>query len=286
MIYHNAFLIPTSDCIEKNNMPITHNGVVYDAHGRVIIESLRRSEFAAIKHVSDTYIDSNTVCCNTITEDAVYCGHFFGHFGHFLLETLPEIYRVKKSGSDNLLLFNRFRDDPSPTVLLKLKHVNFFLNVLKVERERIVIADKNLRLNNVEINDRVTTINHSIQPDVKQAYLFISEAIDSHFVYEKVYFSRSKMMRRPSPPDIDIIMANKGFKVIYPEKLSVYEQIQYVKNASVLAGYDGSAMHLSVFMKEASKVIIVDARPNRNTVMLNDLLNHETVYLENRYDLI
>lgn len=49
MIYHKALLIPTSDCIEKNNMPITHNAVVYDTHGRVIIESLRQSEFAAIK---------------------------------------------------------------------------------------------------------------------------------------------------------------------------------------------------------------------------------------------
>lgn len=49
--------------------------------------------------------------------------------------------------------------------------------------------------------------------------------------------------------------AEQGFNVVYPERLSIKEQVSLMHEARVVAGYVGSQMHNSLFCKPETNIV-------------------------------
>ena len=70
--------------------------------------------------------------------------------------------------------------------------------------------------------------------------------------YKKVYLSRSKLpqsMKTYGEEKIEKQFKKNGFKIIYPERYSIKEQIAILKDCEFLAGTIGSNMHNAIFAK-------------------------------------
>src|SRR4051794_24568426 len=66
----------------------TYVGAVYDALGALVPESLRPSHFVDFQPVDPVSIKTTDMAPGFEMDEAIYGGHFFYAWGHFILETL------------------------------------------------------------------------------------------------------------------------------------------------------------------------------------------------------
>tara|TARA_B100000929_G_C15508081_1_gene419418 strand:- start:3794 stop:4429 length:636 start_codon:yes stop_codon:yes gene_type:complete len=76
---------------------------------------------------------------------------------------------------------------------------------------------------------------------------------------KKIYISRSRLEKNKRPLinelEIEKSLTAYGFVIIYPEKMTVHEQIETFSQAELIIGPSGTALHNSVFMKEGTRII-------------------------------
>jgi capsular polysaccharide biosynthesis protein len=73
---------------------------------------------------------------------------------------------------------------------------------------------------------------------------------------------------------VEEIFASFGFRVIYPERIPIAEQLTLYANCEVLASLSGSGMHNCLFARPGLMTIEVgDARARRNPVLMQRMAN-------------
>lgn len=88
---------------------------------------------------------------------------------------------------------------------------------------------------------------------------------------DKVYLSRSKLPGNlrmvHEEPELEKHLIERGWKIVYPERLSVLQQLQALAGASVIAGEAGSAFHLLMYFgyQFARKTVITMGVHHLNT---------------------
>lgn len=82
--------------------------------------------------------------------------------------------------------------------------------------------------------------------------------------HKKIYISRKKWnakdSKRPVLTNEDAIirfLKSEGFAVVYPETLSINEQVTLFQNADIVIGEDGSALHNIAFCKPRTRCIVI-----------------------------
>jgi hypothetical protein len=61
--------------------------------------------------------------------------------------------------------------------------------------------------------------------------------------------------------------------------MSFAAQVRAAAGADIIAGVDGSALHLSVFMQPGSHMLVLETTRRRNVIFLNALMEIETVWV-------
>jgi capsular polysaccharide biosynthesis protein len=56
---------------------------------------------------------------------------------------------------------------------------------------------------------------------------------------------------------------------VHPQELSIPEQIAILRGADVIAGCDGSALHMSAFSRPGTKLLAIDARTVPNQFLVD-----------------
>lgn len=186
--------------------------------------------------------------------DAVFVGNVFPQFGHFLLEHMNRAYAAldKKYKNAKFVLINNKDINPVPNYMFRL------LELLGVKRENILILNQTTRFRNVYVPAQGFNIPVYSSRAFGETYNAIARAVKSpKQTFEKIYVSRTAMQLRKTYGEIVVqkIFEKNGYKIIYPEKLSLDEQIGLIKNARVLAGCAGTALHLALFMKPGGTVV-------------------------------
>ncbi len=283
MIYRNCLATATrpegAGRYRKNQ-----NGALYDAQGQLIFCSLRNSSYADVKHIAPSYVFMHEFANSPFFRGRYfYCGHFHGHFGHFLIETLPELYRAKTMSDGGKLLFHPF-ERQVPRITLTFAHIQDALALLEISPANLVFVDTDAFFEEVEVHKRQVVINHAIDRSCLDAYRFMADRVEAARGYgDKIFLSRSRVGdSRGNDLSFDTGMQKLGYTVVHPQELPLREQISIAKSARTLAGFDGSALHLSVFMQAGGVVEIIGNRCAANTVICNQLSGQETRYFELR----
>ena len=104
---------------------------------------------------------------------------------------------------------------------------------------------------------------------------------------DKIYLSRTKLgaQRTYGEETVQHIFEKNGFRIIYPETMSVADQVACVKNCKILAGCAGTALHLAAFMKPGGTVIQIkrnssvdDSSFPQNLINQTNKLNFVTIW--------
>lgn len=202
-------------------------------------------------------------------ERAIYLGHFFGHFGHFLTETLPALHWAGEY--DGPIVVHPFADVVSEQVLDR-EFISFTLEALHIPRERLVFAWEPLCVGRLTVPRRPTP--REPIPETLKVFDRLHDYAGATSGPDRIYLSRRKYSSDrlivKNEEEAERIFAAHGFHIVYPETLPFRAQIALVAGAKIIAGLKGSALHLTVFMRKGSAVWIVSHR--RMHVL--DAINH------------
>ena len=187
-----------------------------------------------------------------VDEDVLYFGNVYPAFGHFLLEHMNRGFGLLHDEYKNhkVVLINNKQLDVVPEYMFEL------IMLLGVKREDIIVLSSSMQFRSVVIPHQ--GFNIPIMSSVEFGETYAAMAKNAHGPsYDKVYLSRDKMTQRRTfgERQIQKIFEKNGFKIVYPETLSIEQQVASVKNCRVLAGCAGTAMHLALFMPAGGTVI-------------------------------
>jgi capsular polysaccharide biosynthesis protein len=196
------------------------------------------------KHTDIPYVD----------EDVVFVGNVYPQFGHFLLEHLNRAYAAldKKYQKMKFVLINNKSVEPVPEYML------VFLELLGIPRKNILVLDRTTQFKNVYVPVQGFNIPIYSSKAFGETFAKMAKSVkDNEKVYDKVYVSRAKLNTRKTYGEekVQKIFERNGFKVIYPETMSLKEQIATIKDCNFLAGCAGTALHMALFMKAGGTVI-------------------------------
>lgn len=188
--------------------------------------------------------------------DVVYLGrldHTFGHFGHHLLERWDRTYAFLNEKYSNMkfVLANDPLIDPLPNFVVELARL------LGIQEENFIVLGVSTRFRNVYVPEQGFRETEFSSREFGEIFAKTSENVKSDTFFDKIYVSRTALTRRKTYGEekIQKIFEKNGYHIIYPEQLSLEEQIAFMKNCRSLAGCAGTALHLALFMPKGGQVI-------------------------------
>jgi hypothetical protein len=261
-----------------------HLGAVYDSDGALVKGSLRMPDKYRARDPGTLPEALAGRRVETRISRAIYLGHAFTHFGHFLLETVSALYWVREAGQGTSLLFHPF-EEGGDNVFTQRPHGIECLKLLGIPAERIVMATTDIAVDELLLPPRAYDMTNGPHYDFSDVYRSLREAAmrsPGASQAKRIYLSRRRLKRRErgrlaNEAAIERRMKGRGFTVLHPERMSFSDQIRTAATADILAGVDGSALHLSAFMRPGARVLVLETRRRRNVLKLNALMQVETV---------
>ncbi len=214
-----------------------------------------KDEFINFYNLKRRRIDS-TVC--------VVVNSPFAHmYGHWLLDVVPRIALAK----------NIYKKDAKFLVSSKLSsYTKRFEKVLDLDENdwEFFASDK-----------EIVTISHAIVPAYLRYWTLMhpsclemfeeiacrAEDRISRKLNRKLFISRQRVGSRcKNENEIAKIAEDYGFDIIFPELMPVEEQIKLFRNAEIIVGTRGSALHNSVFASEKCRFLIIQPGDDKGLI--------------------
>ena len=301
LLYHleNATVTPT--CSNWNQKKFT--GCVYDQAGRLVDASQRTKRRVTWTPVDPERIDVADVA-EKIQGRCLYLGHYTCHYGHFLLDTLSRFWVMQAGIEYDKIIFQPFFH-PSPN-RRSFSPAQICFECFGIDRERVLMVDRRLRPEHLYVPTALFEINNMANEAQALIYRQIGDYCETTYGKRGAItraLMTSMLRRRPRPlklylsrkqvhgfrpitneDDVERVFASFGFKVIYPEQLSFEKQVLLYRRADVVAGFEGSAMHNSVFMNKGALAINIGSlrRPdqgNRNQQVCDSFSQVQSAFI-------
>lgn len=243
----------------------THVGV-YDRHNKYVPQSslyLTNKQ----KHISHLAPRPNTPYIDC---DVVFLGDIHWHFGHFLLEHTNRLWAACTPPAPNVKYVFVY-SNVTKTVP---EYIYDFTNLLGISRQDIIILTQDTRFKTVYVPQSACN-KYGASSKWHETFEFMASHTKSDKRYEKVYLSRTMLASRRifGEKHIEEIFKQNGYHIVYPETISLSEQISIVKNAKILAGCYGTALHLALFMQSGGRVIAI----KRNTEIADNFTSQHLI---------
>jgi capsular polysaccharide biosynthesis protein len=214
----------------------------------------------------------------------LYGGHWIQHFGHFVIETLSTLW--PQTGPVDGLVFHKYLRkawsvEPWQQRLLDLAG----RGGLPV---RVVGTGNPLRVEHLIVPSRTVVANGWAHPEARLVWDRVAASFRGRDGPRRVFLSRTRFnegLRRrggrkqprttaAKDRELDELFADFGFEVVSAERLDIDQQIAMAANTEIMAGLSGSALHLSAFAPEGTRVIeIGDSRSLGNPVGLQVVID-------------
>ena len=276
-------------------------GALYDSEGYLEIDSLRKPTIQGKLRPIDKASLSAVEMSNAQIVDGrfFFLGHCHAHYGHFLLETLPMISKLIRRRNRRGIFLPFGNPNSFDRSLL-----DEFLKLVDVAPSQVLIHQSNTRIIKLRAKcpKRPFLINRFdglVEADsFKTVINEIKSRIclnDKNNSYEKVFLARDESRINQSIHGIaSAYFARHGFKVVYPERLSIKEQILLMHTARLVVGYVGSQMHNSLFCQPGTIVVSLGDKlyPQKqlsNQVVCNQISgasSQHIVYTDDKNQLI
>ncbi len=253
---------------------------IFDANKKLVKQSLqyrgKHHNFIPHKIPKDIPYTADT---------AIYVGVIYPHFGHFLVEQLNRLWGgIEKQKTDKLKwVFINNRN-------IEVKQFVYdFMAAFGVDKQDVIVLTHSARFRKIYIPSQTfnmsgATIDHAM---VMGYRAMAQNCAKNKPVYERIYMSRTKLpdtIRTLGEEQLEKIFVKNGYKIVYPETMTIAEQIATVANAKYLAGCSGTALHWALCMKPGGTVIALkrNSKPDdfiRTQYMLNTVAGLNSVFI-------
>jgi hypothetical protein len=190
--------------------------------------------------------------------DHIFGGVFFPHYGHFLTESLARSWA-----------FDQFPDLPivwhvHPGARARRLHAwqEEVLHLLGLGGRRHRFVDRPVRIERIIVPDPGLVLGEFLHPWMERriaCHTFSPDGDD-----KKVWLSRSALpdglARIEGEEILERILMLKGWVIFHPETESVQGQLRMLEDASVIAGFAGSAFHTLLLGRGIRARIVILSR--------------------------
>lgn len=249
--YHDILLIP-----DTGTGVGTFNGGGFNKAGKPVPAFFQRKGIESSKELfKKGYVENAEV----INEKVVYLGQIRNHWGSFLFDSITRLWYLKENPTLSKYVFLKTNVESGEI------HENclHFLELYGISKEQVYFIDKPTWLSEVIVPDL------SLYPFEKWNnkyldtifYVVDQASISADLEYEKVYFSRAKFSKKYKSDFGNELICDffriNGFKIIYPEELTLDEQISVVNQCKVFASVCGAGAHNVIFSKNRPQTVLV-----------------------------
>jgi capsular polysaccharide biosynthesis protein len=137
-------------------------------------------------------------------------------------------------------------------------------------------------------------VPHHVHPDMIDTWHRLGRGLvggaDLPASPERIFVSRGGGLKHRTCRNaeaVEKLFVDRGFQVVYPEKLSLAEQVATFRDARVVAGFGGSAMFNLMYAEKLETVILLnsEAYTARNEHLFTSLIGAEVHYFWSRPDI-
>lgn len=174
-------------------------------------------------------------------------------YGHVLLEVIPSLWARDLLADKNLKIATSIKLNNSYSAMF---------NALNIKPDQVLSLTEPLKVKQLLVPSKIIQRRKYIDPIAFNIFDRLKKQLSrmSDIICpEKVYISRSKVKGREllNENELENLFSEKGFTIIHPQELTIYEQVKIFSNAKLIAGVGGSAMHNTVYSAHDSKVLII-----------------------------
>lgn len=250
--YQNAICLPCTGCENKALFPNAWGGV-FDSSGEPIQDAFLRREYRVGRKIIDGKWDRTTGQeihlhplilpgevegnGNHLAGTYIFAGYLFPHFGHFLLESLANLWFIKQH-SDVPLIWLGVHNQSD------LNQMNRNLLGLLGVRNPVHILTEETEIQNLIVPEPGYRIHTRYSPAQVKA-LEVLEAPEPT-PGKKVWLSRSGLKNSGfvNETRLETFLERAGWIIFRPEQFPLRKQLETLADAEIIAGVEGSAFHL------------------------------------------
>ncbi len=202
-----------------------------------------------------------------ISQKFIYTNQISPHYGHFLTESISRLWYVLKEQEYPVIYHGQG---------LQKAFIKLFFKSAKLDINRFISFKEPVLLQEVII----PYPSFSIQCEGFEVHKLLPESVAKNWLPKKVqttsqplYLSRKHLHKNArliiNESLLEEKLSKSGFAIVYPEKLSLQEQIYLINKHEVIVGAIGSALHSVLF----------DISSQRNLVCFGSQERIRTTYL-------
>lgn len=255
------------------------NGALYEKSGHIIHDSIRKGGIHGdqVISIAPIIIDPTTQVSEIIEGNSAYLGNLYSHYGHFITEGLSRFYDFKSLNDFDHLLFSPFIFD-YPKTQLRDYH-NYFLEQLGIDQSKIKILYHPVKIEEVTVFKQLWTLNDSVDPELIPLYDYLRGIKPLRKIEgERIFLSRKSEDRVMNQKEIEKLFIAKGFRLVYPEEISLDEQMSIYKGPNLIVTSSGSIAHNLLFANQHTRFIeLGDQRSSEKPHVNQELVNSLSV---------
>ena len=206
------------------------------------------------------------------SSEVVYLGAFYSCWGHCLTDCLRRLWFISSPVVDGRIKTLKFVYTRSSWGGEMPENFWALLTALGLPRERLAFVDRPTRFRTIWVPDpcfyksgRTGRIEytHEYADMIDRVITCVMQ--DRHAVPTRsVYFSRARWQlsgwqvnRERGMALVEAAFRQKGFEIVYPEKLSLAELVRLLQGCRAFASTDGSCAHNAIFLPKGATSIVV-----------------------------
>ncbi len=269
--YKNAICLPCKGCENKALYPNASGGVFDRKHAPIENAFLKRYYRQDAKIINDRWDQSTgqetnlhrLILAGKITDTKkhlkgkyIFAGYLFPHFGHFLLESLANLWYFKKHPETPIIWLGVHNQPDLNEVakqFIELYNIENPVHILteQTEIEQLVVPAPGYVIHTHYTDEQVKALQVVSAPNPKQG--------------KKVWLSRSKLKEGAllNEATLEETLSRNGWTIFHPQEHSIINQITMLKDAEEIAGIEGSAFHLLMMFPDYKGKVKIFARRDR-----------------------
>jgi hypothetical protein len=206
-----------------------------------------------------------------LTGRTLYLGPCMNHYGHFITEGLSRYWKQDIGPVDHVVAYPFMHN--GGTIQIEDFH-RHLAGLLDVPIDRMASLRSQTVFDEIVVPEQLWVTNVHVNAHMRSVYERIRARHAGRKSSGRLILSRVASKRLGNPLAVEEIFASFGFRVIYPERTPIAEQLALYANCEVLASLSGSGMHNCLFARPGLMTIEVgDRRARRNPVLMQRMAN-------------
>ncbi|MCP1659292.1 glycosyltransferase family 61 protein [Neisseria perflava] len=281
-IIDNGYILPLIRDPQYTNVAIYKGGVCDGECQFVAGYQRHNSNTAAAWQCLSAYAfsPSNT---DFSEDEVIFGGIAFSQFGHFLIETLSRMWWVAQNKVfDKKIVFLKNK-------LFDHSHFIAFLVMMGIPQENIIFLEKTTRFRKIYVPDQAVCFHSFFNQEYAYPYNLIREnvkpASDKKIYLSRTQFSRGNTDKKDCINEeyFENFYRELGYRIIYPEQLSLQEQVSIISGAEEIVCTVGTLSHMALFANEQTRLVILLRSRSSLTIpqlMINEVKKLNAVFVD------